>query len=183
MIEYILYVAVTVLAVLPLLLYVRNPYFFKDLRYAKSSIQVGVRINKLKKQKPFLGFLGRFLDQVARQPDKTFLIFEESSYTYSQADKESNRVARALSSCLQEGDTAAVFLGNEPMFVFLCFGLAKLGCAAALLNSNIRSRSLLHCFACSDAKVLIAGAGEMKTTMGFYIYRYTQLHCWGALQL
>uniref|UniRef100_A0A669DB92 long-chain-fatty-acid--CoA ligase n=1 Tax=Oreochromis niloticus TaxID=8128 RepID=A0A669DB92_ORENI len=36
--------------------------------------------------------------------------------------------------------------------------LSKLGCTASFLNVNIRSKSLLHCFSCCEAKVLIAGA-------------------------
>lgn len=162
MIAYILYTALTGLAILPLLLYLRNPYFFKDLGYTITAIQIGLSLSKFKKQKPFYSILDRFLDQVARQPHKKFILFEESSYTYSQADKESNRVARALSTHahLKEGDTVALFLGNEPQFVWLWLALTKLGCCASLLNYNIRSKSLLHCFSCCDAKVLVAGAGE-----------------------
>ncbi|XP_074476085.1 long-chain fatty acid transport protein 2-like [Sebastes fasciatus] len=160
MIAYILYTALTGLAILPLLLYLRNPYFFKDLGYTITAIQIGLSLSKFKKQKPFYSILDRFLDQVARQPHKKFILFEESSYTYSQADKESNRVARALSTHahLKEGDTVALFLGNEPQFVWLWLALTKLGCCASLLNYNIRSKSLLHCFSCCDAKVLVAGA-------------------------
>lgn len=163
MFAYILYTALTGLAILPLLLYWRNPYFFNDLSYAISAIQIGVRMTRFKKQKPFYSILDCFLDKVARQPHKKFIVFEESSFTYSQADKESNRVARALSTHapLKEGDTVALFLGNEPHFVWVWLAMAKLGCIASLLNCNIRSKSLLHCFSCCDAKVLVAGAGKL----------------------
>ncbi|KAK5609478.1 hypothetical protein CRENBAI_007988 [Crenichthys baileyi] len=108
----------------------------------------------------FSSILDSFLDKVQKHPQKTFLIFEESSYTYSQADKESNKVARALwtHAQLKEGDTAALLLGNEPQLVWVWLALAKLGCVASVLNSNIRSKSLLHCFSCCEAKVLIVGA-------------------------
>ncbi|XP_070764335.1 long-chain fatty acid transport protein 2-like [Enoplosus armatus] len=160
MFAYILYTAITGLVILPLLVYLRNPYFLNDLSYAVTAIQIAVRVGKFKTQKPFYSMLDCFLDKVARQPHKKFIVFEESSYTYSQVDKESNRVARALSTHaqLREGDTVAVFLGNEPQFVWLWLALAKLGCTASLLNSNIRSKSLLHCFSCCEAKVLVAGA-------------------------
>ncbi|XP_054466413.1 long-chain fatty acid transport protein 2-like [Anoplopoma fimbria] len=160
MIAYILYTALTGLAILPLLLYFRNPYFFQDLRYTISTIKIAICLSKLKKQKPFYSILDRFLDQVSRQPHKKFILFEESSYTYSQADKESNKMARALSTHghLKEGDTVALFLGNEPQFVWVWLAVTKLGCTASLLNYNIRSKSLLHCFSCCDAKVLVAGA-------------------------
>ncbi|XP_023264545.1 very long-chain acyl-CoA synthetase [Seriola lalandi dorsalis] len=160
MFAYILYTVVTGLAILPLLLYARNPYFLRDLNYAITAIQIAIRVGKFKRQKPFYSVLDSFLDKVAKQPDKRFILFEESSYTYSQADKESNKVARALSTHaqLKEGDTVALFLGNEPQFVWMWLALAKLGCIASLLNNNIRSKSLLHCFSCCEAKVLVIGA-------------------------
>uniref|UniRef100_A0AAQ5ZEV9 long-chain-fatty-acid--CoA ligase n=1 Tax=Amphiprion ocellaris TaxID=80972 RepID=A0AAQ5ZEV9_AMPOC len=119
---------------------------------------IGIRLSKSGKN--FRSILDDFLDAVKKHPHKNFIVFEDSSYTYSQADRESNKVARALSAHVQlkQGDTAALFLGNEPLFVWMWLGLAKLGCTASLLNYNIRSKSLLHCFSCCDAKVLIAGA-------------------------
>ncbi|GAA6218857.1 very long-chain acyl-CoA synthetase-like [Lates japonicus] len=157
---YILYTILTGLALLPLLLYLRNPYFWYDLNYTLTAIKIGIRIVRYKKRKPFYSILDSFLDKVAKQPQKKFIVFEDISYTYSQADKESNKVARALSTHgnVKAGDTVAVFMGNEPRMVWLWLGLAKLGCTASLLNYNIRSKSLLHCFSCCDAKVLVAGA-------------------------
>lgn len=159
MVAYILYSALAGLALLPLWLYLKNPYFLHDLRYAVTALQIAIRMSRYMRQKPFYSILDCFLDKVAKQPQKKFVLFEESSYTYSQADEESNRVARALSTHahLREGDTVALFMGNEPHFVWTWLALAKLGCTASLLNCNIRSKSLLHCFSCCDAKVLVAG--------------------------
>ncbi|XP_033972939.1 very long-chain acyl-CoA synthetase-like [Trematomus bernacchii] len=160
MITYILYTALAGLALLVLLPRLKTRYFFQDLSFAISSIKIAISFNKIKKRKPFYSMLDAFLDKVAKHPHKKFIIFEESSYTYSQADKESNKVARALSTHagLKEGDTVALFLENEPHFVWLWLALTKLGCISSLLNCNIRSKSLVHCFSCCDAKVLVAGA-------------------------
>ncbi|KAL0154867.1 hypothetical protein M9458_049130, partial [Cirrhinus mrigala] len=89
---------------------------------------------------------------VKKHPRKAFIHFEGKTYSYEEVDKESNKAG------LKEGDTVALFLGNEPRFVWTWLGLAKLGCPAALLNFNIRSKSLLHCFSCCGANVLIAAA-------------------------
>lgn len=161
MIAYILF---TALAVLPLLLYLRNPYISRDLAYTFTSLQIGYKLAKYAKHKPFYSILDCFLDKAAKQPNKKFILFEDSSFTYSQADKESNRVARALSTHahLKEGDTVALFMGNEPQLVWLWLALAKLGCTASMLNCNIRSKSLLHCFSCCDAKTLVASAGRRR---------------------
>lgn len=125
-----------------------------------TSLNIAMKLSKFGKQKPIYTILDCFLEKVAKQPQKTFVLFEGSSFTYSQADKTSNRVARALQKHgqLKEGDTVALLLENEPNFLWLWLALAKLGCTASLLNNNIRSKSLLHCFSCCDAKVLVAGA-------------------------
>ncbi|CAI5645031.1 unnamed protein product [Oreochromis niloticus] len=156
--EMLAYILCTALAVLPLLIYFQNPYFLKDLHCTFLSIYVGIRLSRIEKK--FYSILDRFLDKVAEHPHKKFIVYEESSYTYSQADRESNKVARALltHAHLKEGDTVALFLGNEPWFVWIWLALSKLGCTASFLNVNIRSKSLLHCFSCCEAKVLIAGA-------------------------
>lgn len=134
------------------------PYFNQDCAYILRSIKLGIRLVKYKKIKPFYSILDCFLDAVKRHPDKILLHFEGRQYTYGEADKQSNKVARALQAeaRLKEGDTVALFLANEPNFVWTWLGLSKLGCPAALLNFNIRSKSLLHCFSCCGAKVLIA---------------------------
>ena len=148
------------LAIVPLFLYIKNPYIFHDLGYAFRAIRCVSRMKRKQKLSP--SFLGCFLEKVERHPQKPFIVFEGTSHTYSQADKQSNRIARVLSTQVQvkEGDTVALFMGNEPLYVWVCLALAKVGCIASLLNSNIRSKSLLHCLSCCDAKVLIAAAGE-----------------------
>ncbi|MBN3296310.1 S27A2 synthetase, partial [Amia calva] len=115
------------------------------------------------RRKPVFLVLNRFLEQVHKHPDKPFIVFENKTYSYKESDERSNRFARALQTHagLKAGDTVALYMGNEPAFLFTWLALAKLGCPAALLNYNIRAKSLLHCFGCCNAKVLIAAA-ELK---------------------
>ncbi|KAA0724259.1 Very long-chain acyl-CoA synthetase [Triplophysa tibetana] len=148
------------LALLPLLLRTFKPYFFQDCAYVFHALGFGIRLIKYKRTSPFYSIVDCFLDAVKKHPRKTFVHFEGKTYTYSDVERESNKVANALRSvaALKEGDTVALFIGNEPCFIWTWLGLAKLGCPAALLNFNIRSRSLLHCFSCCGANVLIAAA-------------------------
>ncbi|KAL1007624.1 hypothetical protein UPYG_G00089220 [Umbra pygmaea] len=156
----LIYTIFSGLAILPLVLYLRNPYFIQDLRYTLTCIAIGFRLERVKRSKPFYSMLDSFLDKVKVHPNKQFILFEKSSYTYRDADRESNKIARALSqhAVLKEGDTVALLMGNEPTYVFVWLALAKLGCAAALLNHNLRSKSLMHCFSCCGAKVLLAAS-------------------------
>nr|XP_020515764.1 very long-chain acyl-CoA synthetase-like [Labrus bergylta] len=134
------------------------PHFVEDSTYILRSLKLGFRLVKYKKIKPFYSVVDCFSDAVKRHPNKIFLHFEGLQYSYGDVDKQSNKVARALQAeaGLKEGDTVALFLANEPSYVWTWLGLAKLGCPAALLNFNIRSKSLLHCFSCCGAKVIIA---------------------------
>ena len=149
------------IAILPVFLKTWFPYFGQDFSYIMKCMVLGIRLSKYKR-KPFYSILDCFLDAVKKHPNKTFIHFEGKAHSYSEVDKQSNKVARALQTHarLKEGDTVALFLGNEPCFAWTWLGLAKLGCAAAFLNFNIRSKSLLHCFSCCGAKVIIASAGK-----------------------
>lgn len=51
-----------------------------------------------------------------------------------------------------------MLMSNEPDFLCVWFGLAKIGCSVAFLNTNIKSKSLIHCFNCCGAKTLIVGS-------------------------
>nr|XP_057931564.1 hsFATP2a_ACSVL_like domain-containing protein [Doryrhamphus excisus] len=136
------------------------PYLVDDSVYILRSIRFAVTFLKYKRSKPFHSIVDGFLDAVRRHPTKTFLHFEGQQFSYGEVDKQSNKVARALQeeAGLMEGDPVALFLANEPNIVWTWLGLAKLGCPVALLNFNIRSKSLLHCFSCCGAKVLVTSA-------------------------
>ncbi|KAF7698736.1 hypothetical protein HF521_003478 [Silurus meridionalis] len=163
----LLYTALAALLLVLLLLHLRFPYFVHDVLFFLKGVRLAMRMRKFRSSTPCYTILDRFLDAVKNHPEKKFVVFEGRSYTYSEADRLSSKAARALlhHTELQQGDTVALFLGNEPNFIWVSLGLFKLGCTAALLNSNIRSRSLLHCFTCCGAKTLIAGAGLPKAAV------------------
>nr|XP_046249231.1 very long-chain acyl-CoA synthetase-like isoform X2 [Scatophagus argus] len=144
-------------AVLSLALLFPHPHFFQDVQYVLSKLKVRRRVQKYHHRK--YSIVDRFLDRVKAQPHKPFILFKDETFTYRDADELSNKAARVFlqSGLVKEGDTVALFLGNSPMFLWLWLGLVKIGCSAAFLNHNIRSRSLLHCFNCSGATTLVAG--------------------------
>ncbi|XP_056595223.1 very long-chain acyl-CoA synthetase [Triplophysa dalaica] len=136
----------------------RFPYFITDVQYGYRILLVAYHATKIRKSKPFHTLLDRFQEHVQKHPDKAFIRFGDETYTYAETDRRSNKIARCLlkHADLHAGDSVALLVGNEPMFMWIWLALTKIGCSAALLNYNIRSRSLLHCFSCSGAKALIA---------------------------
>ncbi|XP_034542368.1 very long-chain acyl-CoA synthetase-like [Notolabrus celidotus] len=131
-------------------------YFFQDVQHVLLRKRTSKRIQSYMKTNYTIA--DQFADTVKAQPHKPYLHFKDETFTYLEADELSNKAARVLlqRGCVKGGDTVALFYGNEPMFLWLWLGLLKIGCPAALLNYNIRSKSLLHCFKCSGAKALIA---------------------------
>ncbi|KAL2093377.1 hypothetical protein ACEWY4_010689 [Coilia grayii] len=152
-----------ILLVVFVVLRYRFPYLLKDIKYGVQTTLFGYQLAKYAKSKPYFTVLDRFLEKASKQPNKTFISYKDATFSYRETDRQSNRIARVLRehAGVREGDTVALLLGNEPVFLWTWLGLAKLGCSAAFLNYNLRSRSLLHCFSCSGAKVLLA-ATELK---------------------
>ncbi|KAK9516538.1 hypothetical protein VZT92_024461 [Zoarces viviparus] len=134
----------------------RHLHFLQDARYVWAILKTRDRVMKCMQTNYSL--LDRFLDLVTAQPLKPLVLFKDEAFTYRDADELSNKAARVLlqSGVIKQGDTVALFLRNEPMFLWLWLGLSKIGCSAAFLNYNIRSKSLLHCFKCSGATTLVA---------------------------
>ncbi|KAM9841320.1 long-chain fatty acid transport protein 6 [Aulostomus maculatus] len=144
------------------------PYLWRDLVFLFSVVRYGLRLELFKLTSRVVTVLDRFIQQAQRIPDKPFIIYEESVHTYRDVERRSNRLANVFLDTvhLSKGDCVALLMNNEPDFVCVWFGLAKVGCSVAFLNTNIKSRSLLHCFNCCGAKTLIVGAELVESLDG-----------------
>lgn len=142
------------------------PYFWRDLFFLVKVISYGVKLELFKLTSNVQTVLDRFIQQAQRIPDKPFVIYEGRVHTYRDVEQRSNRLANVFleSVNLKKGDCVALLMGNEPDFLCVWFGLAKVGCSVAFLNTNIKSKSLLHCFNCCGAKTLIIGSGKTLTS-------------------
>ncbi|NXD29160.1 S27A6 protein, partial [Spelaeornis formosus] len=141
------------------------PYFWADLRYLLKVLTYGLRMEMYRLQGRVVTVLDKFVKLAEKQPHKPFLIYEGTVHTYGDVDRRSNRIAQVLLQhvSLRKGDTVALLMENEPDFIHVWFGLAKMGCVVAFLNFNIRFRSLLHCISCCEPKILVVGAGLLGT--------------------
>lgn len=139
------------------------PYFWADLRYLLKVLLYGLRVESYRQRGKVVTVLDKFVKLAEKQPRKAFLIYDGKVLSYRDVDRRSNRVAQVFlhHGTLKKGDTVALLMGNEPDFIHVWFGLAKLGCVVAFLNFNVRSRSLLHCLTSCEPKILIVGAGRV----------------------
>ncbi|XP_045693941.1 long-chain fatty acid transport protein 6 [Phyllostomus hastatus] len=140
------------------------PYFWNDFWYLLKVVCCGIRLQLYSWKGQLVTVLDKFLSQAKKQPQKPFIIYEGDIYTYEDVDKRSNKVAYVFlnHSTLKRGDTVALLMSNEPDFVHVWFGLAKLGCVVAFLNSNIRSNSLLHCVRSCEPRALVVGTDLLE---------------------
>ncbi|NXH16487.1 S27A2 synthetase, partial [Bucco capensis] len=115
---------------------------------------------------PPVTLLELFRHHVSCRPQHHFLRFQDEIYTYQQMDSKSNQAARVLQQRLQlaAGHSVAVFLPNEPSYVWSWLGLAKLGWPMACLNCNVRGQGLRHALRCANATSMLTCPGE--TCMG-----------------
>ncbi|XP_049594635.1 long-chain fatty acid transport protein 6 isoform X5 [Syngnathus scovelli] len=144
------------------------PYFWKDFFFLLSLIRFGAKLELFRLTSRVCTVLDRFIQQAHRIPDKPFIIYEGSVHTYKDIEERSNRLANVFLQKLKitKGDCVAMLMNNEPDFVCVWFGLAKVGCPVAFLNTNIKSRSLLHCINSCGAKAVIVGADLVECVHG-----------------
>ncbi|XP_045923644.1 long-chain fatty acid transport protein 6 isoform X1 [Micropterus dolomieu] len=147
------------------------PYFWSDLLFLLKVITYGVKLELFKMTSSVCTVLERFIQQAHRIPNKPFVIYDESIHTYRDIERRSNRLANVFLErvSLKRGDCVALLMSNEPDFLCVWFGLAKIGCSVAFLNINIKSKSLLHCFNCCGAKTLIVGSDLVECLDGILI--------------
>ncbi|XP_077865201.1 long-chain fatty acid transport protein 2-like [Saccoglossus kowalevskii] len=138
------------------------PFLFRDL----PEVLLGLRIyiSVFLRQKQDFTIVDDIL-QIAHSRQfsaKPCILYQSESYSYADFDYLSNQFANFVRrhSGLKCGDTVALFMYNEPAFLWTWLGFAKLGISCAFLNYNIRSKSLQHCLDVSNAKVLVVGKDE-----------------------
>lgn len=55
----------------------------------------------------------------------------------------------------REGDAIALVMLNRPEYVCIWLGMAKIGVMPALINTNLRLKSLEHCINIVNSKAVI----------------------------
>lgn len=145
-------VAVTAAAILGhLILFL---YFFADfapeLSCVKSLLLMLVEIrrttSKVQKKK-FFSIADMLEEKIDASPSFVqFITAEEGkTYTLGYVEEVANQVANwGLSKGLVQQNTVALMLLNRPEFISFWFGMAKIGCTTALLNTNLSGQTLVH---------------------------------------
>ncbi|MBW2104292.1 MAG: AMP-binding protein, partial [Deltaproteobacteria bacterium] len=101
----------------------------------------------------------------ARFPENAAVKSDEGTLTYGEYNARVNRVAHYfLSQGIGKGDTVAVFMENRQDLLVVYSALAKIGAVNAMINTNLRRDSLVHCLTLNPAKAFVVGE---ETTPAF----------------
>jgi long-chain acyl-CoA synthetase len=100
-------------------------------------------------------------------PDKIFLYYEDITKTYAEIDEIANRVANALLSLnVKRGDNVNLLLTNRPEFIYLMFGLAKIGAVCCPINPALRPDEVQYIVNNSESVALITEDKLMPLVRG-----------------
>jgi crotonobetaine/carnitine-CoA ligase len=104
--------------------------------------------------------IGRVLaDRAARVGDRPFLRWQGRVTTYAQAESLSNRYANGFAKLgIRHGDHVAVMMPNCPEFLWVVWGLGKLGAVAVPLNTAAKGDMLAYFLDHSDSTCLVIDA-------------------------
>jgi len=94
--------------------------------------------------------------KVEQYGSREFLYFKDRVFSYLDLDRESDRVAAGLQSLgIIKGDKVAIIMNNRPEFLFLWFGLCKLGAIEVPINTAHRGDLLTYMVDRSESRFLV----------------------------
>ena len=98
-----------------------------------------------------------FLDRSAKvYPNKPAIIYNDTTYTYSEMDDRVNRLAGALRQAgVQKCDRVAFMVPNIPAMLEGHYGPMRLGAILVAINIRLSAREIGYILNHSGAKVLV----------------------------
>ena len=103
--------------------------------------------------------LGEILENKAKKNRaKPFIYFKDEVASYEQVNEKANRVANwFLSMGFKKGDKVAILLNNCLEWLYVWFGLAKIGVVAVPLNTQHKGSLLQYFINHCDAQLMVIG--------------------------
>jgi crotonobetaine/carnitine-CoA ligase len=94
--------------------------------------------------------------QARKYGDRTFVYFKDDKYSYRDLDEAASRVASGLQKIgVSKGDKVAIMMPNSPEFLFLWFGISKLGAVEVPINLAHKGDVLTYMLDQSDSSLLV----------------------------
>lgn len=130
----------------------------REVRFLRGGLRTLARVRRLKP-----GSRVNVADDLERAVDRhasrIAILFENERWTYADLEQRANRYATwAVDLGIDPGATVALFMENRPDYLAVWFGLAKVGIATALINTQLTGNGLAHCVATACADHIIVDA-------------------------
>jgi carnitine-CoA ligase len=97
-------------------------------------------------------------DKAERNGAKAWLLWKDARYSYADLHEMTNRYANGFSSLgIAKGQHVAVMLSNGPHFLFVVWGLGKIGAVAVPLNTAAKGELLRYFIDQSRSSWIVVG--------------------------
>ena len=98
------------------------------------------------------------LSRAASYGDREYLIFKDQSFSFIDLERRSRQVARGLSDLgVKKGDRVAVIIANRPVFLFVWWGLLRIGAVMVPINLKLTGGEIAHIINHAEAKAVVLG--------------------------
>jgi crotonobetaine/carnitine-CoA ligase len=95
-------------------------------------------------------------EKVVQYGNRAFLYFKDQVFGYEDIERESNKVAAGFQKLgLGKGEKVGLVMNNRPEFLFLWFGLCKLGALEVPINTAHRGDLLIYMLDKADCRFLV----------------------------
>ena len=132
-----------------------------EFAYLKGSLRILRRTSPIARN-PHVTINDVLPEVCARFASRTALISENQTLTFGEFDARVNKVAHwARQRGLGKGDVVALLMGNRPDYLCIWLGIARVGAATALINTNLTGAALTHSIAIVKAKITIVGTEHL----------------------
>jgi len=138
----------------------------RDVRTSLAEVPTILQLAKELKPRPMntRDCLAARLEATAKRfGHRTAVIFEGQTVTWEELNARANRYANGLKAMgLVRGDTASLIMENRIEFLVTVIALNKLGVTAALVNTNLTGRPLIHCIKITNSRMCIFGEERIQ---------------------
>jgi crotonobetaine/carnitine-CoA ligase len=94
--------------------------------------------------------------QAEKYGDRTFLLFKDKSYSFRELNEMAGKVATGLQQWgIRKADKVAIVMENCPEFLFLVFGLCKLGAVEVPINTAHKGDLLTYMLDKTDSRLIV----------------------------
>ena len=122
-----------------------------------------------------------FEQTVNKFPERIMFNFEGNLKLFREVNEEADKIATFFQKAgIKNGDCVALVLENSPDLVIYWLGLAKIGATSALINFNLRQKSLSHSLRVCEANSIVCSKSllaavmevkdELKPECKFYVH-------------